>query len=149
MNINESFFVLIYTALMPSSSHFPQDSVLYSKQNENKEMGFRSLQRGYLCGLLSNPAPSNKPFYSSFVSLVNLNHMFKACICFCKICNKSGGKYLYGYLVKFKGNCCLMYSRSPKQKFSLMNSNICIHIFNLLNSEKGNIDFFRLANLYL
>lgn len=114
-------------------------------------MGFRYLQRGYLYGLLSNSAPSNKLFYRSFVSLFNLNHMFKGCICFCNICNKSGGKYLYGYLVEFKGNCCLMYSRSSKQKFSLMNSNlICIHIFNFkfLNSEKGNIDFFRLANLY-
>lgn len=29
--------------------------------------------------------------------------MFKACGCFCKICNKYGRNYLNGYLVKFKG----------------------------------------------
>lgn len=115
---------------MPSRSHFPQGSVLHSKQNENKEMGFRYPQRVYLYGLPNNSAPSNELFYSSSVSLFNLNLMFKACICFYKICNKSGGKYLYGYLVEFKGYSCLTYSRSPKQKFSLINSNICIHIFN-------------------
>lgn len=31
MNISESFSVLIYTVVIPSESHFPQGSVLYSK----------------------------------------------------------------------------------------------------------------------
>lgn len=31
MTINESFFVLIYTLVIPSGSHFPQGSVLYGK----------------------------------------------------------------------------------------------------------------------